>query len=376
MGDEPASPEPPPDGAVSQPMKSEGLSSRSQGPKGGAGTSGTQPASGVWPLLAVGAATGVAGALAGGLALFSGWTARRVERQNPPRGRFLRVRDADLHYVDAGSGPPVVIIHGLDGQVGDFTYSLVERLADDHRVIVLERPGSGHSTQPTDALASIREQARTVAAFIGALGLEAPLVMGHSFGGAVALALALDHPEAVGALALVAPLTCPEIRIPKIFKPLAIRSRALRKLFAHTLAVPLSMVCSETMLDEIFGPEHAPMDYAVKAGQDLSLRPKSFYTSSTDLTAANDDLPRMVARYKQLKLPVGVLYGSEDRVLDHRVHGLALTDLIEHLELDLVPGGHMLPVTQPDTTAAFVRRMASRIGASSAMAPAQRLLAA
>jgi pimeloyl-ACP methyl ester carboxylesterase len=310
--------------------------------------------SGLGPLVLAGAATGLAGAIAGGLALFSDWTARRVERENPPKGRFLRVRDADIHYVDVGSGPAIVMLHGLDGQVGDFTYSLVEMLADDHRVIVLERPGSGHSTQPADAMASIREQARTVAAFIAALGLERPLVMGHSFGGAVALSLALDHPDAVGGLALVAPLTCAEIRIPKIFKPLAIRSPALRKLFAHTLAVPLSMACTDTMLGNIFGPERPPADYAVKGGQFLSLRPKSFYTSSTDLTAANDDLPRMVSRYRHLKLPVGVLYGSDDRV----------------------PGGHMLPVTQPATTAAFVRRMARKLPTAAHTDPAVRPRAA
>jgi pimeloyl-ACP methyl ester carboxylesterase len=342
-------------------MKRVDRSRRTLKPQTSAGASLAAVLASAWPLLAAGAATSVAG----GLALFSDWTARRVERAYPPKGRFLRIRNSDLHYIDVGSGPPIVMVHGLDGQAGDFTYSLVELLADDHRVIVLERPGSGHSTQAADTQASIREQAHTLADFIAALGLETPLVMGHSFGGAVALSLALDYPQAVGGLALVAPLTRPEIRIPKIFKPLAIRSSLLRRLFAHTLAVPLSMACSNTMLDNIFGPEHAPADYAVKGGQYLSLRPKSFYTSSTDLTAANDDLPRMVARYKQLKLPVGVLYGSDDRVLDPKVHGLSLGELIEDLELQLVPGGHMLPVTQPATTAAFVRRMASRIPRSS-----------
>ena len=306
---------------------------------------------------------GAATAIAGGLALFSDLTARRVESEYPAQGRFLRLRNSDLHYVDRGSGPPVLILHGLDGHVGDFTYALLDTLANDFRVIILERPGSGHSTQATDALAGICQQARTVADFIEALELEAPLVVGHSFGGAVALALALDFPQRVGGLALVAPLTRPEIRIPRIFKPLAIRSRALRKLFAHTLAVPFSMACSNQMLEQIFEPEHAPPDYASRGGQQLSLRPKSFYTSSTDLTAANDDLPDMVERYRQLKLPVGVLYGSQDHVLDYRLHGAGLVDLIEDLELELVPGGHMLPVTQPQATAAFVRRMAGRLQA-------------
>ena len=310
----------------------------------------------VWPLIVAGATTG----LASGLALFSSWTARNVERAFPPKGRFLRVRNTDLHYVDQGAGPAIVMIHGLDGQVGDFTYSLVERLAGDYRVIVLERPGSGHSTQPADAFASIREQAHTIADFISALRLEAPLVVGHSFGGAVALALALEHPEQVAGLALVAPLTHPEIRIPKMFKPLAIRSPALRKLFAHTLAVPLSIASADVMMKKVFGPERPPADFALKGGQYLSLRPKSFYTSSTDLNAANDDLPNMVPLYRHLKLPVGVLYGSEDGVLDHQVHGSALRHSIDDLDLEIRPGGHMLPVTQPQATADFVRRIARR----------------
>ena len=314
----------------------------------------------LWSLALAGAATG----LAGGLALFSSWTARKVERDFPPQGRFITIGETVLHYVEQGRGPAVVMIHGLDGQVGDFTYSLVDRLATDYRVIVLERPGSGHSSQPSDALASLRAQARTVASFISALKLEKPLVVGHSFGGAVALALALYHPKEVGGLALVAPLTQPEIHIPAAFKPLAIRSPALRKLFAHTLAVPLSIAGGHAMLELVFGPERPPEDFALKGGQFLSLRPKSFYTSSTDLTAANDDLPEMARLYSHLKLPVGVLYGSEDRVLDHRVHGLVLRDSVENLDLQLLPGGHMLPVTQPEATAGFVMRMARRVNAA------------
>ena len=79
--------------------------------------------------------------LAGGLAIFAAWTARRVEKVLPPRGHFIEVDGARIHYLDEGSGPPLVLIHGLGGQMHNFTHSLLDRLKHNHRVIILDRPG-------------------------------------------------------------------------------------------------------------------------------------------------------------------------------------------------------------------------------------------
>jgi pimeloyl-ACP methyl ester carboxylesterase len=124
--------------------------------------------------------------LVAGLVAFTAWTARRIETALPPRGRFLEVDGARLHYLDKGQGPPIVMIHGLGGQMGHFTYALLDRLAREFRVVLIERPGSGHSTRPPGASATLRTQAGTIAKAIRALRLERPLVVGHSLGGAVA----------------------------------------------------------------------------------------------------------------------------------------------------------------------------------------------
>lgn len=148
-----------------------------------------------WTLgsLVGGAALTVAGGL--GLSFYSDRLARDAERQVPPDGRYIRVDGARLHYVDKGTGPAIVMVHGLAGQLRNFGYGMLDILAKDHRVILVDRPGSGYSTADEDREPNIVEQAAIVARFIEALGIDRPLLVGHSLGGAIALALALDHPD-------------------------------------------------------------------------------------------------------------------------------------------------------------------------------------
>ena len=100
----------------------------------------------------------------GGLVAFSARTARQVEKAVPPLGRFIDVDGARIHYLDQGSGPPLLLIHGLAGQMRHFTHSLLDRLKSDYRVVILDRPGSGYSTRPPQASAAIDAQARTIGA--------------------------------------------------------------------------------------------------------------------------------------------------------------------------------------------------------------------
>jgi pimeloyl-ACP methyl ester carboxylesterase len=294
------------------------------------------------------------------LVAFTAWTARRVESALPPPGQFVDIGGARIQYVERGEGPTLLLIHGLGASVRTFTHSLVERLADDYRVVVMERPGSGDSTRVRGACARVTSQAETVSAFIEALGLDRPVLVGHSLGGAVALAVALAHPEQVRGLALVAPLANDQTDVPSIFHSLMIRSHAYRQLVAWTVATPASIVRSARVLDTLFGPDAVPRDYATAGGGLLGLRPKSFCTSSEDLVALEGELSGLVGRYESLRMPVGILYGTGDRVLDHQVHGVAVASKIPGVDLELMDGGHMLPVTAPDRVAAFVRRVAER----------------
>ncbi len=300
-----------------------------------------------------------------GLVIFTAVTARRVEKALPPRGKFIDVDGARIHYLDKGSGPAIVIIHGLGGQMGNFTYALLERLTAEFRVILMDRPGSGYSTRARGATGRLREQAATVAEFIRKLGLQRPLLVGHSLGGAVALGVALDHPEVVRGLALIAPLTHVPEHVPAPFRALDIQSNLLRRLVAWTVATPIGIRRGKSILDAIFSPESAPEDFATRGGGLLGLRPKSFYNTSTDMTAVNLDLEGMVERYATLQVPVRILYGTNDEVLDHRIHGEGMKGKSSQVRVEFVEGGHMLPVTAADLTAKFIRATARDEGSSS-----------
>jgi pimeloyl-ACP methyl ester carboxylesterase len=221
-------------------------------------------------------------------------------------------------------------------------------------VIVVDRPGSGYSTRAAASPADLSTQAAALAALVRSLGLGPAFVVGHSLGGAIALTMALEHPQQVAGLALLAPLTHIRDDVPPVFAGLTIQSPAMRKLVAWTLAIPASIRNSAKTLDVVFGPEPVPKDFATRGGGLLSLRPSAFLSASNDLQALPERLPQVQERYAELRLPVHVLYGKDDRILDWKANGQALVDKVPGARLELVEGGHMLPVTQVEATAGFI----------------------
>ena len=290
--------------------------------------------------------------------LFTLWTARKVESVLPPQGRFVDVPGARLHIREFDGGdptlPPLLLVHGLAGQLDHYTYGVTDRLAGRYRVIAVDRAGSGYSTRASGTAADLDTQAAMLAALIGHLQLERPLVVGHSLGGALSLALALRHPHRVGGLALIAPLTHMQEHVPPVFEGLTILSPTWRKIVAWTLAIPVSIKNSRATLDVVFGPEAVPEDFATRGGGLLGLRPSAFLSASDDLLALPECLPMQETRYNDLRVPVSILYGKDDRILDWRAQGQALADKVRGARLELIEGGHMLPITNPDATAAFI----------------------
>lgn len=294
-------------------------------------------------------------------ALFTLWTARKVESVLPPSGRFVDVPGARLHVRDfagAPGAPAILMVHGLAGQLAHFTYGVTGRLEGRYRMVVVDRPGSGYSTRGENDPADLKTQADALAALVDTLQLDRPLVVGHSLGGALALTLALEHPDKVGGLALVAPLTHMQERVPPVFDGLTILSPRWRRIVAWTFAIPASIKNSRKAMDQVFGPEAVPADFATRGGGLLGLRPAAFLSASADLQALPDWLPGQEARYGELDLPASILFGRHDRILDPHAHGQALADKVAGARLQFIDGGHMLPITNPEATAAFIEAAA------------------
>ncbi len=296
-----------------------------------------------------------------GLFLFTLFIKKRVELGMPPEGRFLQVQGTRVHYLEQGTGPCILMIHGLSGVAQNFGYQVMGELARDHRVIAVDRPGSGYSVRHPRSSAALDVQADVMAGVIDALKLDKPLIVGHSLGGAVALATALRYPDKVSGLALVAPLTHMPSETSKAFAALNIPYPWLRKLVGWTLAIPLSIRNREKVMDIVFGPEAAPEDFPLRGGGFLGMRPSQFVAASTDMHALPDVLPTMQQSYGSLKLPVGVLYGRQDRILNPQEQGQGLVDALPNTELELIDGGHMLPITQPQVTSEFIRRVLLKV---------------
>jgi pimeloyl-ACP methyl ester carboxylesterase len=302
------------------------------------------------------------------LAAYAAWAARRAEAQVPPLGRFVEVGAARVHYVDRGAGPAVVLLHGLGGNLRNF-HALIERLAARHRVIAPDRPGCGYSTMP-GAQPDLFAQAALVAAFLRRLGVSRPLVVGHSMGGALALALALDHPDSVRALVLIAPASHETHEAPPGFEGLAIASPWRRQAIAWTLAAPLGRLRRAAVLRAVFAPEPVPPDFDAAAGAVLGTRPRSFVAASAEMQALPDELAAMTPRYASLALPVDVVCGRDDPVCPPAVHGAPLAAAIPGARLHLIDGGHMIVLTRAEAVAALVARAARMPGVADAESPA------
>jgi pimeloyl-ACP methyl ester carboxylesterase len=292
---------------------------------------------------------------------------RVFERLIPPVGRFVEVEGVRLHVVDSGENadrtePPLLLLHGMLAQLNHFTYALAA-LFPERRVVMVDRPGAGYS-QAT-AAQGLKGQADAIAKAIDRLGLGKPVVVGHSFGGSIALTLALEHPDRVAGLALIAPLTTPVFAAPKAFEQLASLGPWFVLAGAWTFG-PLGSLSRVGLAKRlIFAPEPVAEGFWTRAGGLLSMRPAPIVAAARELKAIPRELPGLMARYPTLSVPVAVLFGDEDVVLDPEAQGPAFCARVPGAELSVVEGGHMLPLTQPKVTEAFIRKLLARVSAPS-----------
>ncbi len=260
-----------------------------------------------------------------------------AEAAFPPTGAFVTVNGLRLHYEIAGTGPDLVMIHGASGSLRDLTFSLRDRLTDRYRVIVVDRPGLGHSDPLPET--SLLAQARHIKAGVAQLGVETPLVLGQSYGGSVALAWALDG----GPKALIL-VGSPSLPWPG---KLDIWYRVNSSPVGRALAVPLASAFVpdryvRQATSAVFAPDPVPPGYDSFLGTPLTLRRGTLAANVAQVNALRAELVTMAPRYPTLTLPIELVHGDADTVVPLDIHSGPLAKLLTNETLTVIAGaGHM-----------------------------------
>jgi pimeloyl-ACP methyl ester carboxylesterase len=294
----------------------------------------------------------------------AGWTAlgsARVEGRFPPVGRLVPVGEHVVHVVERGptDAPALVLIHGASGNNRDLDELLGRRLAERHRVILVDRPGHGASTRPDDlASAAPDAQARTILAALRAIGVERGVVVGHSFGTAVAIALALEAPELVRGLVLVAPATHPWGGGGVSWHNRFVSGTPLGWAFSWILPYPIGTLTMDGILPAVFRPDPVPENYAERIGARLVLRPAAFRANARDVSQLLDHVTRLSPRYREIATPTLVVAGAHDPIVRNDIHVTGLLRDLPHARAVTLDTGHMPHWSAPERLAAEIEGFA------------------
>jgi pimeloyl-ACP methyl ester carboxylesterase len=281
-------------------------------------------------------------------ALLNRSLAAKAERENPPRGRLIEVDGVHLHYVERGKGTPLVLLHGNGSMIEDFeTSGLIDMAAARYRVIVFDRPGYGHSNRPRNTIWSPEAQAHLIDRALQKIGAVPAVVLGHSWGASVAVALGLRHPGSVRALVLASGYYYPSPRLDAA----ALSGPAipvLGDILRYTLAPLLGRALWPWLMRKIFGPARVPESFAEGFPRGLALRPSQLRASAAESALMVPAAMAGRGRYSALEMPVVIVAGSEDRLIDAGEQSGRLHREIGHSAFYRVArAGHMVHQTAP-----------------------------
>ncbi|MEM1035235.1 MAG: alpha/beta hydrolase [Pseudomonadota bacterium] len=266
----------------------------------------------------------------------------RVEAKYPPEGQLVPVNGADVHVIPAGTnGPVVLMIHGASANASEFNYTLAPRLSDTHRVLMADRPGHGYSDRPADA-ETLQVQAAQMAGALDALAPnEKAVIVGHSFGGAVALRLALDYPDRVQGLVLLAPVSHDWGGGGEAWYNKYAGSPVIGPIFSQLVPI-VGPAQVKAGVNGVFFPKPAPDGYYEKSEIALLFRPKEFRANARDVNALRAEMAAQQDRYPEIKVPVIVFSGAQDTVISPPLHVGKLKHQVDGLQIVKLPdGGHM-----------------------------------
>ena len=309
-------------------------------------------------------AAAVAAASLAATAAWVQYRTRRAEAEHPPAGRFLEVDGVRLHHLRTGHGRPVVLLHGNGTMIEDFALSGVLGAASRrYEVIAFDRPGYGYSERSRDRIWTPEAQADLLSQALVRLGIDKPILVGHSWGAIVAAAWALRHPQQVGGLVLISGYYFPTVRVDvPILSPPALP--VIGDLMRYTVSPLIGRLLWPRMVRRLFEP--APVAPSFRRFPTwMALRPSQLRAAASETLLMIPAVRRLRHHYRELRLPTLVLAGADDRHIGTLDQSARLHELLPDSELRIVPGvGHMLPHTSPREVLAAIDRIAERVDRS------------
>jgi pimeloyl-ACP methyl ester carboxylesterase len=300
------------------------------------------------------------------LLVIGGCASRAAEKRHPVIGALVEVDGERIHVLDIGPREsalsPVVLIHGASVNLRDMKLALGDELARSRRVIMVDRPGRGYSSRPADGW-MLDRQARLIRDAVKASGVERPIVVGQSFGGAVALSYALQFQDEMAGLVLLAPVSHEWPGGVAWYNKVS--GWPIAGLIFRRLVIPVyAPFAAKPSVEKSFAPDPAPPRYYEEAGVTLLFRAKDFRANAEDLRKLKPQIIAMSGRYGELKIPVAVLAGDKDRTVSPKIHAAALGNEIADVDYTVLNGtGHALHHAQKERIIEAINRISEQAAA-------------
>ncbi|MBV9984179.1 alpha/beta hydrolase [Bradyrhizobium sp.] len=311
-------------------------------------------------------------AIAALLALATQAAVAIVERAYPAKGKTIHVTGATLNVVDIGPRdsvkPPIVMIHGASCNLEVMRQPLGNLLASTHRVILIDRPGHGWSVRDREADSTPALQAGMIAEALKELGIGPAILVVHSWSGALGTRMALDYPERVAGLVMLAPVAYPW-RGGVGWYNAAVTTPLVGSLLAYTIMLPLGLMLAESGARGVFLPQILPQDFVASTATPLLLRPREFLANARDLITLKQAVVEQAPHYGDIKVPVTIISGDADKTVSTRIHSQPFAAAVPQTKLIVLPGvGHMVAQAAPDLVAREIDAMIAELNSAEAAA--------
>jgi pimeloyl-ACP methyl ester carboxylesterase len=292
-----------------------------------------------------------------------------LQRCYPAAGRMIDVGGARLHVVELGprdaTGPAIVMIHGASSNLGAMRLPLGDRLARNHRVVLIDRPGHGWSTRDNLQSSTPAMQAKMLDQALEQLGVNHAIVVVHSLAGALGARMALDYPRRTAGLVMLAPVAYPWPGGVGLYNEV-VTTPVIGPLLAYTITLPLGLLLLEPGARTVFLPQTMPKHYVRQTATPLLLRPREFLANAWDLVTLKAAVTEQAPRYSDIKAPVVVISGDVDKTVSTNIHSRPFAAAVPSAKLIVIPNvGHMVQNAVPDLVISEIEAMSAGLAAAS-----------